>query len=336
MMPANLQPTNDKQCHLSESEWQGFRALSLDNGLLRAVVLPDLGGKIVSLWQHRTQREWLWHNPDLSLAAGHYDGDYVRCFDTGGMDECFPSVASCHYPHWPWAGTRIPDHGELWALPWHVQVFEDASVIELRMRVHGVRFPYRFERVIWLEAGHAALRFSYRVENLSPFPFSFLWSSHPVLALEPGMRVLLQPQPMRVYGSPGERLGRFGDVLTWPTIKDDHGREWHLDVAPPQNSALAVKLWGRAPVYGVVGLRHEASDSELQFHVDPTEITHLGLWLNYGGWSGVDAARPYYNLAIEPCLGAQDSLAIASDNLADCAVVGGFEHRGWQMELKLI
>lgn len=43
----------------------GLKALVLENEVLRAVVLPELGGKLWQLTGKRTGREFLWHNAQL-------------------------------------------------------------------------------------------------------------------------------------------------------------------------------------------------------------------------------------------------------------------------------
>ncbi len=56
---------------------------------------PALGGKISSL--HLAGREWLWTSdaiprrvPDDAMRSD--DASYVELADTGGFDECFPTV----------------------------------------------------------------------------------------------------------------------------------------------------------------------------------------------------------------------------------------------------
>ncbi len=45
-------------------------------------------------------------------------GDY----DIGGFDECLPTISACLYPEPPFAGVMMPDHGEVWALPWKYEI----------------------------------------------------------------------------------------------------------------------------------------------------------------------------------------------------------------------
>src|SRR6185437_8860294 len=61
----------------------------------RVVVVPALGGKIVGL--EIGGREWLWRS--RARAQRPADGvSYAAVGDTGGIDECFPTVAPCVLP----------------------------------------------------------------------------------------------------------------------------------------------------------------------------------------------------------------------------------------------
>ncbi|MEB3222499.1 MAG: hypothetical protein VKS61_10510 [Candidatus Sericytochromatia bacterium] len=322
-------------CRLEKISWRGFDALMLDNGLVRATVVPALGGKIASLIHLPTMREWLWRNPALDPRAPEYGASYVAKHDLGGFDECFPSVAATHYPGGPWDGTVVPDHGEVWALPWKADTHCDGSQIEVRLTTHGVRFPYRFERSLWLREGEASLKVTYAATNLSPYPFPFIWSSHPVFNVTPGMKLVVPARGMRVYGSAQDRFGQLGREVAWPLANDAEGRQWDLSVVPDVATGVAVKLWGKAPALGYVSLQDIFVGSELRIQFDPAEVTHLGLWLNYSGWSGVPGASPYFNLAIEPCIGAQDDLALAVRQFKDHGILPPNGRKAWQLEFKL-
>ena len=43
----------------------GFDTVQVDTGVLSLRLLPELGGKLSSLKDTRTGREWLWRNPRL-------------------------------------------------------------------------------------------------------------------------------------------------------------------------------------------------------------------------------------------------------------------------------
>jgi galactose mutarotase-like enzyme len=326
-------PSTSSPCQLEPILWRGLEAYLLDNGLVRAIVVPALGGKIASLVDLKTGREWLWQNPHLEAKPAEFGSSYVARHDLGGFDECFPSVAATRYPAGPWESTPIPDHGEIWPLQWKADAFCDGSNAELRVSAHGVRFPYRFERTMRMSEGEPALRLSYNVTNFAPFPFPFLWSAHPILAVEPGMKLVVPLRDLTVYSSVDDRFGRLGTPQVFPRLVDKDGRGHDVSTLPDPQAAFAVKLFGKSPIQGFVAVQDPDRHSELRMQFDPEEVTHVGLWMNFGGWSGVPGAPAYYNLGLEPCIGAQDDLAIAHHQYKETGVLPPMGRKTWQLDL---
>jgi len=60
----------------------------------------------------------------------------------------------------------------------------------------------------------------------------------------------------------------------------------------------------------------------------------LGLWLNYGGWSG-DGGSPLRNIGIEPCIGMPDALDQAVAAKTALTLRAG-EERVWQVEVEFV
>jgi galactose mutarotase-like enzyme len=286
--------------------YQGLQALALFDEKLRAVVIPAWGGKIASLYDRQRQREWLHTNPHFKYELPSYDGDYVGMFDVGGFDECFPNVGAGQYPAWPWQAVSLPDHGEVWALPWSARQ-EDGS---LTLAVYGVRLPYRLEKRLSLADG--CLRLAYRVENPTPFALPFVWSSHPLLDVQPGMRLEVPARSARVDGC-SARFAELtevepGEIVPWPQIGG-----LDLSIIPGAEASMAVKLVARELGEGRAALVDPLAGARFEFRFDPALVPQIGLWLNYGGWSGKAGAPPYYNIGFEPCIGGRDRLDLAME-----------------------
>lgn len=288
-----------------------------DEGL-EVEVIPAWGGKITRLVDRRTGRDWLWRNPYLPMRPPVWGASFVREFDTGGFDECFPAVSPGPYPAEPWSERVIPDHGEWWALEW----IPEGSVRSLRLAATMRGFPLEAERRLTLKSG--TLHLAYRVTNPTDFPFPFIWSAHPLLALETGMVLdLPEGHALEVFGSEG--LGERHSRLTWPYAT---GR----DLSRVEKAGWSAKLVGAAPARGWVGLWHGARMLRIGF--DPTEVTDLGLWLNYGGWCPLPGKEPYFNLGLEPCIGWGDDLSYAVDHGLSHGVVPPRGERHWAIWLR--
>lgn len=309
---------------LEDCSFKHISALQLSDDSVRVTVLPSWGGKVAELFDRRRQREWLFENPELPYRLPRYGASYVREFDVGGFDECFPTVGACYYPAEPWAGTPLPDHGEVWSISWTPQVDGET----LHLTTHGIRLPYRLEKSIRL-LGDGQIRFDYRASNLSPFPLPFIWSSHPLFALRPGMRVSLPVDTMRVYSAPAFPA-QHGDRVRWPEF---NGHD--LSHVPQPSVGVAAKLFSPSLSEGWAELTDPADGARFRFEFDPSVVTHLGLWINYGGWAGAPDAEPYFNLAIEPCIGAPDTLDTAVNHWQTYGVLPANESLDWGLNLTL-
>ena len=85
-----------------------FGFLELHGGETRVVLIPSLGGKITELFMGG--REWLWTSDVIPLARGIEGTSYLESGDSGGFDECFPTISSCRVPGWvrSFGGIELP------------------------------------------------------------------------------------------------------------------------------------------------------------------------------------------------------------------------------------
>jgi hypothetical protein len=327
-------------CYLRDSIYRGFTALEMGNDQIQLVVVPGLGGKIAQILHLPSGVQWLWENPNLSYRTPVYGASYDKEFDLGGLDECFPTVGQDYFPVAPWKGIAIPDHGELWSQPWEVTARQASTdEVSLRMACHGVRFPYRFERTLTLRGDAATIHLSYGLTNLSPFDFPFLWSIHPLLKSEAGMQLILPAgvERIRVDFSSDDWLGQMGTLHTWPRTQGDREEVVDLSWLPLVEAKRAVKFF-TLPLTGdeqvETGLVDARGERSFRFRFSPSEVTHVGIWMNCGGWTPL-GGDPYYNLGLEPCLGGADLLSIAANQWRDAAILAGRATRRWSLDLIL-
>lgn len=311
---------------------EGFEALEADTGALAVSIVPELGGKLGSLRDGRSGREWLWRHPRLAYRRVPHGAVYTAVADTGGWDECFPSVSACAYPSPPWQGAAVQDHGELWGQTAALAIEQADGGVSIGARWHGIALPYTFERTIRLAAGSARMRLEYAVANTGDAPLRWIWSAHPLLAIEPGMRLLL-PAAARFHGvrfTPGGVLHERG--LSFPLSVPGRAGVVDLAALPERDAGAAIKLWSEPLAEGWAALR--AHDGELRMRWDAALLPQVAVWLNLGAF-GLDGGAPYYNLGLEPCIGAQDSLAdaVTAYNLFEELPAGA--RRTWWLEVEL-
>lgn len=275
---------------------------ALEDDRVTVVVLPGVGSKIVSLRHRPSGREWIWRNPARRIVPPTYDSPFDR-WDISGYDDCFPTIGACRYPDEPWRGIAIPDHGEVWTLPWSSTIEGDTVVLD----VTGIRFPYRLRKVLALD--DAGLRLDYTLTNPTPFPFHYLFSAHPLLAATATTEVEIpRGARLRVDSSIDRRLGERFDEHSWPITRDRFGATVDLRRLDP-TAGFGDKLYTTRLSEGWARLIDRATGDWLRFAWDPAELPLLGLWLNQGGWPSPH--EPTFNVALEPCTGYPDPLDLA-------------------------
>jgi hypothetical protein len=311
---------------------EGFDALHGCTGVIELTLIPELGGKISSLRDTRTGREWLWRHPRIEYKRVPYGSSYVALADTGGWDECFPSVSQCEYPSEPWQGAAIQDHGELWSQIAEFELIEQTDNVILQTRWQGIALPYTFMRRIKLTADSALVHVDYVVENKSDQPINYVWSIHPLLAIEPGMELILPPSArFNVGGSFPQGLVSLENRLEYPFAASG----LNFPVLPETSAGAAIKIWSDPlPIEdGWTSLR--ANNGELKMRWDAALLPQIAVWMNFGAL-GMDGGSPYYNLGLEPCIGAQDSLADAVTQYDLFASLPPRGKKTWWLEIELI
>jgi galactose mutarotase-like enzyme len=318
---------------VTERTRNSFRTIEANNGLIAFAVLPELGAKIVSLRDLRTGREWLWTSDRLPLARHPYAVSYIENADTGGWDECFPTVAACEYPLEPHRGVPLPDHGDLWAQVWSSRLERRAELIEIVTSCSAIAVPCELTRSVTLRAGAARLEMQYAVQNKGSDEIAFIWSAHPMLRIEQGM-VLEFPASARfnVYSATARTNLAQRRGLQWPMAVRRDGHDIRIDPLPGPDAGVAFKIWSEPLAEGWARLI--ANDGSLHMRFDVAEIPQVGLWLNAGGWTGI-GGEPYYNIGLYPCIGAQDSLAEAVTHYRQYAILRPGETRRWTLAVDL-
>ena len=322
----------------------------LHGGGSRVVLLPALGGRIRDLVIDG--RQWLWHNPEIPFAVPTADAtSYVLAADSGGWDECVPTIAPCTVD-----GVALADHGELWSQRADVAIETTVDGQRATCEWTGRTVPFHARRTVTI-AADGAVRFEYALTNRGEVRRAFQWATHPLFPLTADTRIELPEgaefrvdahhgmpnvvpagvpkgsaaaPPIEARLWPHAMIGGVPRDLSRPFSGLEPGQACMLFVAlPPRRSAIAVEQEGR----------------RLEFAVDGAQIPWVGLWLNRGGWSPFPARRslwsrltarrraPYCNFAIEPCFASEGALVDAIGSGSARWLAPGETHR-WDMTLK--
>jgi galactose mutarotase-like enzyme len=306
---------------IHREQYKDEEAVVLQNDVLSVAVLPRWGAKIASIFYIPLNRELLWQNPGKQYRKTAY-GDPYEAGEASGFDEMFPTISRCYYEADPWAGIEMPDHGEVWSIPWECETTEK----EIRLSVKGVRFPYVLQKSVYLE--ESTLHQQYRIVNQSDADFEYIWAAHPLFNTSPGMKLVVPPGMCTIVNAvPSNRLGQYGRCYDFPMAKFGDGRVFDLSTVPEKNSGDYQKYWFLGKVtQGWCRLhdQHEKLSIDLRWPVE--EVPYLGVWVNEGAWAG------QYNIAPEPATGAMDRVDF-SKMWGMGSQLGGGEKKQWWLSI---
>lgn len=293
--------------HHSRQKVGDFEIHTLKNDAVSLSIAPELGGRVVSLLDCVSRREWLdgW-TPNNKRRLWHPTDP--ADFETGpaaGLDECLPTIQPCTI-----GSSRFGDHGELWnQTPFFHEALAENGVFACRWALKSL--PLTFERQISIH--DREIRFHYQISNQADSPTPFLWAWHPLFSWEPGDQILT---------SENSCLAAGGERLAWPHIQPgtDLSRAEF-----PANTVSAAKVF-----LGPLRSGHAAISSEngasLQLRWPAELFPYAGIWITRGFWKGL------HHWAIEPTNAPVDRLSDIKQHSAT-SMLAPREIREWDIGL---
>ncbi len=284
-----------------------FEIHTLSNQVASISIAPELGGRIVSLCDLISRREWLdgwmpvsgrrlWHPTDpADFATG----------PGAGIDECLPTVLPCEV-----GGSHLPDHGELWIRKPDFSI-DPEGAFWCRWNLNSL--PLAFSRRISLTGRDIHL--DYRLENLADAPTPFLWAWHPLFSWKPGDQIV---STETLCHTP------FGEQLPWPEAQP--GTDLSRAVFP-ENITPAAKVFlgplkqGHAEIVAKNG-------ASLSLDWPSAQFPFAGIWITRGFWKNL------HHWAIEPTNAPVDRLSDILKPLK-LSLLAEREAREWTLKVGL-
>jgi hypothetical protein len=216
ILPYRVQDDYDR--HLQPSH---LDAVILDNGRLRATILPGLGGRLASLIDLGTGEELLFRNPVFQPA----NLGALNAWFSGGIE---------------WNGL-IPGHTPFTCSPVFCAVVETDDGPMLRL--------YEFDRIreaswqidLFLPEGESRLYVHGRIVNPNPGEIACYWWTNAAVPYRPAMRVLAPADYGIEHVLPDNHLERF--ALDAHGFDGSYPAHWHAATSVFFRQPDADRLW---------------------------------------------------------------------------------------------
>ena len=269
------------------TKWQDQHAVILQNSDITAVILPEHGGKVASLFHRSKGFELLFQNPHKTYRKAEPGSDFSK-FEACGFDDAFPTIDPCdvlvngsiiHYP----------DHGEIWSAAFEYTVENDSVILTYAGRL----LPYRYEKTFCLNG--ASLVCKYRIKNTGKVEFPYLWAFHCLVNCEKGMR-LIYPDGVTTITNVLD-CNSFGKA----------GRQYPFAESfyrLPEGPMIKYYITGKVKE-GKCGYYYPRKNIIALIKFDLDSLPYLGFWCTDGGYRGD------INCAFEPASGFYDSALVS-------------------------
>ncbi len=264
-----------------------MNSVVLESDLLKINILPEIGFKMSSIIYKPKHKEFLFQ-PSLNKYDIPIYGDDFYKYDTSGMDEMLPTIDHCYYPEGSFKGIELPDHGDLWSIPWDVEILEDSVTGMVRLK----SLPLEFKKRISFE-NQNTIRMDYNIKNLSSKEVYYLWALHGLNVFDHNTEFIFSEEMKDVLNVANEDDLSLIDLKSLKNYEDKKEHKYYF--------LNKIKN-------GSVGLDYKDHKIKYMINFDPIINPYLGVWITKGGFKGE------YNCALEPSNGFYDNLNSAYYN----------------------
>jgi galactose mutarotase-like enzyme len=309
--------------------YKGYRALFIENDLLRIGILLDKGSDIFQFLHKPSDTDFLWRSPQGLIRRDHLmntksssTGNFLDSYH-GGWQEVLPGGGPVIYQ-----GAELGLHGEITHLAWDYDILEDSEdLVAVKLTVNCVRTPLRVEKILRLEKGKQTLFIEETVTNLSPSPVQFMWGHHPAYGapfLREGIKLFVPAQEAIVHTPAFSKNGLLepGSQFRWPNAEVD-GMRIDFSVITGHDAGYSELIYLKELDAGWYALLDQEKQIGIGF-VWPEEVfPYLWFWMVYGGASGYPWWDRTYCIALEPWSSIPNSLTEAMKAGTNLHLEGG-------------
>lgn len=263
---------------ISRKEINNVELFAGENDHIKFEIAPAAGGKIISVYNKKLDKEFLWKNADLLLESHKPGADYDSNF-IGGIDELIPNDIPENID-----GIDYPDHGELWTTALDYELLENKIAVFGKLELSGLYY----KKIISLEDNSPTISIRYTISNQSDSTRNFLWKLHAALRIASGDKLITNAKKAKVVDPDYSRF-RMMNEFTWPDIENTNA-----SLVPEKNNTTDFFY-----LYDIdaprMGLESNNGNHLFSYSYDNNVFPYQWYFASYGGFLN------HYTAILEPC-----------------------------------
>jgi galactose mutarotase-like enzyme len=302
------------QPSIQRSKIGGTNSFVLENEKIRTVILPEMGGRILSLIYKPTETEFAWRSPNVPIKKRNDEFENVS-----GFFDCIPTTDPCTL-----RGNKLPLGGEVSSKPWKIlKIEKKRTAVILNMAARCQIYPILIRKKIILQKNKPQLKIEHEIRNLSTESLEYHYSSHNTIQVSPYHRLVLPHEVTKLKLGYNCRFGKMGDTISWPKAVDTKGNSVDISkIAEPGEGIMENFYTAKLKEKWCVAI-NEAKHEAIAVTWKGEALPYLLVCTNTGGW------RDYYFAALEPVTGRSDNLEVAVNQWKDYATLKPKEQTTW-------
>jgi galactose mutarotase-like enzyme len=273
---------------VSHASVGAFETIVLENKYLRAVIIPELGGRVWELEDRIRGRQWVWHREDVPLQSSPVGAVYDDVW-AGGWEELFPNDA----PGW-FEGRNLLDHGEWWTMRWTAADASSGASAKVRLSAKSSVLKASCSKEFRLASDDATLSVRYQIRSDELQPFHFLFKQHLAINITPDCRLKMPGGRVQAVDPSFGTMLRGDTDFSWPFAGEGE-KSFDLRMIPRRHSKAKEFVYVRDLPQSWCGVEDVRQGASIRMDFDSRQLPFVWLFLTYGGW------RNLYTAVLEPC-----------------------------------
>lgn len=308
-------------CRVMEYTHRGLKFLSMENELIRLVILADKGGDIVEMLYKPRDIDFMWKAPGGIRETAKYvptiessAGNYLTYLE-GGWQEILPGGGPYTY-----LGGELGLHGEAALIPWSYIIEEDTSdKVSAVLSCRTYRFPFLVKKRISLLANSAVISFEEWLTNESGEDIKFLWAQHPAFGaqfVKGKCRIDIAAKEFETTDSYNSPTALFEPEHhgTWPVDTGKGGKKIDLSKVPPVDEAVEDLYYLKGLNEGWYAVTNTEMKLGIGFSWDIDIYPYVIYWQVCGGSHGYPWYGRTYHIGLELWNSFSDRFETAQKN----------------------